>query len=159
MTGPRIESTRIRTHPQVYQWAEVVERYGFACADCGGDFYLRGARVQPDGRLTCRNCEPTPLRRAGEAVEWCPGCQSARPATEFTPDALPPTDNTDIVKFRAVLGAGTRPTLLCAACRHASRPDEARTCDHCAETFTSSRSDARYCSGRCRTAAHRAGRG
>jgi hypothetical protein len=30
-------------------------------------------------------------------------------------------------------------------------------CAHCGEPFTPARSDARYCSGRCRVAAHRAG--
>lgn len=33
-------------------------------------------------------------------------------------------------------------------------PDE-RDCDHCGAGYTPKRSDSRYCSGRCRTAAHR----
>jgi hypothetical protein len=31
-----------------------------------------------------------------------------------------------------------------------------RPCEHCGEPFEARRRDARYCSGRCRTAAHRA---
>ena len=47
-----------------------------------------------------------------------------------------------------------------AVARWANRPPrevEDRPCDRCGETFTPTRSDARYCSGRCRVAAHRAG--
>jgi hypothetical protein len=32
---------------------------------------------------------------------------------------------------------------------------EPRACDHCGEEFTPARADARYCSGKCRTAHHR----
>jgi hypothetical protein len=37
--------------------------------------------------------------------------------------------------------------------------DRTRVCEQCGESFTPSRSDARYCSGRCRVAAHRQGLG
>jgi hypothetical protein len=35
-------------------------------------------------------------------------------------------------------------------------PPHVKTCDRCAAEFTAKRSDARFCSPRCRTAAHRA---
>lgn len=42
-------------------------------------------------------------------------------------------------------------------CDHSAlRVDRSRMCAHCAVPFTPARSDARYCSVRCRVAAHRA---
>ncbi len=56
-----------------------------------------------------------------------------------------------------------RLAYCCTDCRDAAendrrlqrRPDRARTCDRCGQPFTG-RADARYCSTRCRVAAHRA---
>jgi hypothetical protein len=36
-----------------------------------------------------------------------------------------------------------------------TRRDSTRTCDHCGTEFQAKRSNARYCSTRCRVAAHR----
>ena len=54
-----------------------------------------------------------------------------------------------------------QPITLCQVCKrrydnrrhHAQRTD--KTCDTCGQTFTPSRSDARYCSHACRQHAHR----
>lgn len=40
--------------------------------------------------------------------------------------------------------------------RRGPRQDLTRACEHCGEMFTPTRSDARFCSTRCRVAAHRA---
>jgi hypothetical protein len=63
-------------------------------------------------------------------------------------------------------GNGLHIRYCCGECRwdadgerrHArrARPRLPRPCMRCGETFTPARSDARYCSGRCRVAAHRA---
>ena len=42
--------------------------------------------------------------------------------------------------------------------RSAAAGDRSLPCDHCGATFTPERSTARYCSTRCRVAAHRAAR-
>jgi hypothetical protein len=64
--------------------------------------------------------------------------------------------------------AASRPrrVMLCDDCQRLERnwknaerrrlSPESRTCAQCGETFAPKRSDARFCSTRCRVAAHRA---
>jgi hypothetical protein len=51
-----------------------------------------------------------------------------------------------------------RPPVTARGARVGSQPLRGRACERCGQTFAPRRSDARYCSGRCRVAAHRARR-
>jgi hypothetical protein len=117
----------------------------FDCPRCGqGDWYLRAARPLADGTLVCRWCFTDD--DAHDLVR-CPGCGHMRPASEFERDPDPVWD-----QIAAALG-GRAPHKECLACR--APQDRSRPCERCGEPFTPTRSDARFCSGRCRVAAHR----
>lgn len=129
------------THPQVQQIQVVQNAYIFVCPVCGGEFYVKGAHVQPDGTLRCRKCSEV---HWPNTYEWCPQCRTAKPFTAFEPQF-----DRDSRLNRA------RWCLKCAAAETVPRTP-AKTCDHCHQEFTPARRDAKFCSGRCRVAAHRA---
>ncbi len=108
----------------------------FDCAACSKPYKIRSARVQADGTLQCPNCSEA------ESFRWCPQCQQAKPWERF-----------ENVRHFARLGRAEW-CLECASVVPAVRP--ATSCDHCGTEFEPARSDARFCSGRCRVAAHRA---
>lgn len=120
--------TRLRSHPQAHLEAFIIQRWVFSCPGCKRDWYLASALAQPDGSLMCPDC------RSDADLVWCPGCQRSLPAAAFR--GYPALDR------------------LCADCRHAE--PAFRSCARCGVPFTARRSDARYCSTRCRVAAHRA---
>ena len=123
------------SHPQVRKVDIFKNVYVFDCPDCGGEFYIRGAWVQPDGTLRCRKCS-----ERDSSYRWCPRCHQAKPFKEFESD-------------RHDAGRHQR----CLECVEAQQEQESltRACDRCGTEFTPTRRDARYCSGRCRVAAHR----
>ena len=145
-------------HPQVKQVLEINHPWVFTCAKCGADFYLRGSHTQPDGSLVCWSCIDDDDRRSNRI--WCPGCKRALPREQFiyVPPEDPDTeDGQRILALRAMF---TRPgyieyETLCEECR--AKPKPTTICAKCGQAFTPRRSDAKFCSGRCRVAAHRAG--
>ena len=117
----------------------------FTCSGCECEFYVFAARVQRDGSLRCWECAE---KRDGidwpVDYDWCCQCRKAKRWGEFR-------------SFSGVKAAGHR----CSECRAAkpvAQPRPAVACRHCGVEFTPTRSDARYCSGRCRVAAHREAR-
>jgi hypothetical protein len=118
-----------KSHPQLEK-VEVVHRgYIFECPGCGRDFHVRYARVQADGSLRCPDC-------SNGSMCWCAGCGAAKPSGEMQRNRW------------------NEPGHRCLDC--AAAEPQPKTCDRCGEEFTPKRRDARYCSGRCRVAAHRA---
>lgn len=128
------------SHPQLRKTEFITSVYIFTCPGCTDEFYVRGAHVQADGSLRCRKCSKTGSYR------WCPNCRQATPWHEF-----------ENVGHFARLGRAEW-CLECAATETAaSKPEKpSKVCAHCATEFVPSRRDARFCSGRCRVAAHRA---
>jgi hypothetical protein len=148
--------TRSLPHPAAEE--AVIDTWGFHCGGCGKWRGRLGWYVPTDEngeRLYCHDCAPTkPVecvdyrseRGTSEAVAWL-WCRRGQHVLDVTG-----------------VGLGTSPHgfpkvgLRTASCDH-SKPKPERTkiiCAHCGETFVPSRSDARYCSGRCRVAANRA---
>jgi hypothetical protein len=113
----------------------------FQCAQCQDTFYVRGAHVQADGSLRCRKCSQ--IKGLADAVDWCPLCREAKPYRAFEPDDHP-----------SRRGYRARWCLECAAAQKESA-SPAKVCEHCGNEFLPARRDARFCSGRCRVAAHR----
>jgi hypothetical protein len=124
-----------QSHPQLQKVEVVHTAYIFECPGCGEEFYVRAAWVQPDGSLKCPRCDDTTRTRS---FRWCPLCQQAKPWREFERD---PRDH--------------HPRCLDCASAGTQAPPQPKTCDHCGTEFTPTRTDARFCSGRCRIAAHR----
>ena len=140
-TVTRQHLDRLREHEQAYSYTETVTRQAFTCATCEQRWRLRAARVTPDGRLVCPACHHRDHGTYESTVEWCPGCQQSRPRKEF--------------EIPTLVTRLTR--LLCSTCRaQTTPPDRTRPCVECGASFTPARSHARYCSVRCRVAAHRA---
>lgn len=115
------------------------QAWGFQCLRCDRWLPLNIALPLEEGSLICWHC-----REAEDAHDLlrCGECGRMLASEAFGPSrfALP---------------------IKCEGCRsqrikRATR--ESRPCHQCGETFTPSRTDARYCSGRCRVAAHRASR-
>lgn len=163
---PRVDRARLHPHPQVQRFPNTVNvdgkvfelkswRWGFTCARCRKDFYLKAARVQEDGSLHCRGCDATKVD-----LSWCPGCRKPQPVEKFAP--LPLDPNSPLAEAAALVEAlGERDdSRECHDCkRAASAPREyTLNCQHCGTSFISKRRDARYCPGssRCRVAAMRA---
>ena len=121
------------SHPQVEKVEVVKYAYVFTCAECRREFYVGRARVQADGTLRCFECND----RRGDGFMWCPHCRTAKSFREFEPDRIDAGRHQWCLECVAVDG------------------DEARCCARCGSEFTPKRSDARFCSGRCRVAAHR----
>jgi hypothetical protein len=143
----RVETSRLRAHPQVRRRPEIVMVWTFDCAACGESYYLRAAYPESDGSLRCRGCSTT----GSPALEWCPGCQRSLPAKAFARKR--PADP-QLRALVALLGQGGH--KLCVDCR--TRPTPVRRCQRCGEPLASdARADARFCSTRCRVAAYRAG--
>lgn len=153
-----LKSARLHKHPQVKRVIDVKHVWMFTCARCGGNFYLWAAYTQTDGSLTCWSCGDGQAR-----LLWCLGCQRGLPEERFI---RPLRDDFDpdseygkrVLALRALSrrpGPQYGPSeLLCEECR--GRPEPARECAKCGQEFTPRRSDARFCSSRCRVAAHRA---
>jgi hypothetical protein len=105
-------------------------RWAYRCSKCGESYWLRWyvACDETGQDLYCRNCT------LDSEFFWCRrgqhvisgGWQAIQPDRERGHATIKP------------------------------KPDHTRACAHCGQTFTPKRSDARYCSGRCRVAAHRA---
>lgn len=123
------------SHPQVEKVEIVQTVYAFTCAACGDAHYVRGARVQADGTLRCYKCDGR--KRGGTFYRWCPRCRTAKSLRDFEPDRIDAGRHQWCLECVAVDG------------------DKARCCAWCGSEFTPKRSDARFCSGRCRVAAHR----
>jgi|GEM_PF-5522277 len=139
-------TSRLRLHPQVRQtYIKSYEPRTFACLRCEAEFYLRGARPLADGTLVCPRCF---VEADAHDLRWCAKCEQMLPSEEFALDEF-------AQKLSRSLGAPQRWHKACRACRTPERPDRTRACDHCGESFTPMRDHARFCSGRCRVAAHR----
>jgi hypothetical protein len=138
---------RLRSHPQAKQEQEYLVRssWCFHCPRCDLEYYLRGARPLKDGTLVCGGCfgpeDRHDLRR-------CETCGEMRPEAEFARDPDPTWD-----AIAAALGGYYSELTQCQSCR--APVDRSQDCARCGTPFTPTRSDAQYCSGRCRTAAHR----
>jgi len=128
-----------RSHPQIREAEIVVTALVFDCAQCGETDTVRGACVQADGSLRCTRCDNAKPR---EFYRWCPQCKQAKrwQAQEFE-------------SRRDAHERGRH--QWCASCA-AEQQNMTRCCERCAHEFTAKRRDARFCSTRCRVAAHRA---
>lgn len=127
-----VQSSVPPSHPQVYTVEEVIHPRVFDCAVCGEGFYIRDAIVQRDGSLQCRECSTTDRR----GYRWCPECRQAKPPAEFFRD--------NWAQCSDCWDARLHPAPI------------VNVCERCGAEFTPARRDARFCSGRCRVAAHRA---
>jgi hypothetical protein len=146
--GWSVQSTRLHRHPAAGKTLTGRMVWTFTCPGCGEeDFFLRHARVQPDGSLLCRWCDKTE-----GALSWCPTCREVKPKAEFAPV---PDEYWDAMA--ASLGSFRVGSRECHACKAAEPPrsSHAMTCAACGTEFTSSRSDAKTCSTRCRVRLHR----
>jgi hypothetical protein len=145
--GPNPSTVRLRSHPQVEETVVWRTVWAFSCPRCECRFKLFHAKPLADGTLVCRWCfgpedEHDLLR--------CKQCGKMLPTSEFEREPDPAFDQT-----AAALG-GYSMLIECRSCRRPRTPDIAeRDCEHCGTSFTPSRSDARFCSLRCRVAAHR----
>ena len=109
----------------------------------------------------CMRCqEPTAVRYDSPLGYWVGVCESCRhPGTEW--DEPQPCTECSFPTSRAIKrGKPKQGRRFCSeACssRFYRRKKSTRTapCAQCGEEFVSRRSDARFCSNRCRTAAHR----
>ncbi|PBC57039.1 hypothetical protein CJ177_15815 [Rhodococcus sp. ACPA1] len=118
----------------------------FECTYCDALTELADGHVESSGRLCCRDCHYSSSFggwRDGTHL-WCPRCRTAKPQGAF--------DHRPFVHYPVCRDCETA-----AAARAARRPPTV-ACAHCSGEFTPARSDARYCSTRCRVAAHRAHR-
>ena len=130
-----------RSHPQVYEMEIVTYVSVFDCRGCGrGSERVAYAVVQPDGSLFCHWCAVRAgTARIADRLDWCPVCKTAKPAGRWS-------------RF-----SDERQCPECASkCADERAAELVGTCAHCAARFTRARRNARYCSGRCRVAAHRA---
>lgn len=154
--GVAPSTLRLRSHPAVRQELVCRTAWVFTCAGCGEDGFLADANVEQDGSLRCYWCW------GGTAAGWCPGCDrvlepSAFEAVPYRPSVdLPPELMESASKIRSLSGGRRRPRKLCQECQRQEQEPRTAVCAYCDGAFTPARRDARYCSGRCRTAAHRA---
>jgi hypothetical protein len=156
-----ISNQRLRQHPQAKSILECTERWVFDCAGCGHNFYLSAAVTQPDGTLLCRLCSDVADTRRF-ALVWCPGCKRSFPREQFVRLLKQWTTGMTEEKVREMRASRaneywTTYEMLCEECRATPpEPKPTRECERCGNEFTPGRSDARFCSGRCRVAHHRA---
>jgi hypothetical protein len=114
----------------------------FYCSKCGTEqqFTWTGTNCTETGELLCRLCSYRLSQ--GNGHNWwrvCRRCRQPRRAGSQFNLVYPPCSNT-----------------ICDECRSDSHHQPLQlVCAHCRNPFTAKRSDARFCSGRCRTAAHR----
>lgn len=141
-------SAPLANHPGVTS-AMAAEPRAYHCPRCEAEredygrnrVWLDVAQAVPlaDGRtLVCREHATEAERRN----RWCDRCQRVKDCDEFD----------------HVLDARGRPKPLrwrrsCRDCL--TPPPRVYECEHCHAPFEPWRSDARFCSGRCRVAAHR----
>jgi hypothetical protein len=125
---------RLKGHPQAHTGIDYRTVWLFDCPRCKQPNYLRHARPLADGTLVCDLCF---TKKDRHNLYRCAKCGGMFPG---------------VAEFGAYPDSATE----CRACRAPKpKPVRARTCQHCGQMFTSKRSDARFCSGRCRVAAHR----
>jgi hypothetical protein len=130
-------SVPLQGHPGVVDVPMVVR--GFECPRCvpeRGPGWWPGSRAVPlaDGQtLVCYKH----ATKAEQRNRWCERCHRVLDQDEF-----------DLIKGRY------RYHRACRSCR--TPIDRTKTCEHCDEAFTPKRADARFCSTKCRVAAHRA---
>ena len=129
-----------KSHPQLHTIEIVQTVYAFNCAECGSEYYVRGAWTQADGTLRCGQCAEKQPHGWPVHYYWCPRCRQAKRDCEK--------------HWPSHRGQWC---LDCSAAEKNPEPVTA-TCQHCGDSFNPKRRDARYCSTRCRTAAHRAKR-
>ena len=132
----------------------------FYCSKCAREkrFTWQDAYCTEAGELLCTICAPA-LAWDKDKIGWklCRRCRRPRrtglgPDTEFTWTRAyaPPAyveyanHNTICNECRSLGSKRTEPLPL--------------VCVRCGDTFTAKRSDAKYCSSRCRTATHRNGK-
>jgi hypothetical protein len=122
-----------RPHSEAFQEWEQITTWMFSCAKCGEQQRL--ARYTPTDKhgnhLYCWRCAFPEL---------------GRPLMEF-----------GFVFWQYWWCKRGQHVITGGPCRQQQKPepDRTRSCDHCGETFAPTRSDAKFCSGRCRVAAHR----
>jgi hypothetical protein len=118
----------------LYQRVEsrTVRSQYFYCADCGCEsrFSWPSAFCTETGELVC----------CSSKFRLCRRCRQPRRLEQFGSELLWPCEST-----------------ICNGCR-VTPTRQPLQCAHCGNPFAPTRSDARFCSGRCRTAAHRARR-
>jgi hypothetical protein len=165
--GHKPERTKLHKHPQVSQRSIVVVRkpWCFVCPDCPLEdgvpiyWWLRGAIVQPDGSLRCR--KHSAVQWPEPSLEWCPACQRALPPSAFIVTRPDPEPGSREEALWEAFGLGNeRKSDVCSDCHVPDPPfvlDRRRPCEQCGEKMIG-RSDKRFCSSRCRVAAHRAAR-
>ena len=123
------------------------------CGKCGGLFRsLRAFFVGPDGRvhlsLDCFIAGSVTSRETKESVMSRVRETPKRESRETPSRETPSHRRTDAPK----------PDTPKRETPSEARPEGTRECWHCHDPFYPARSDARYCSPRCRVAAHRAHR-
>src|SRR5215203_1298838 len=120
-----------------------VEHWVYDCAKCGRTQRLDfKTPCDEEGlRLYCPWCAP-------QRIKTIPGHDWTRPKFWWC------RNGQHVV---ALIGRNPRTgSEIFEPCKHHAKADPTRECEHCSQPFTPSRYDARYCSGRCRVAAHRA---
>jgi hypothetical protein len=136
-------------HP--YMWTGWVEVTAFACAACGRDWRMQKGTIPTDAK--------------GQHL-YCPyhdeGPDHADPCGPFDVVTDGPITRRQHSYYWCENGKHVSIGTPCST-RHspwlALRPNRPQQdCQHCGTAFAPARSDARYCSGRCRVAAHRARR-
>jgi len=133
---PVYNGHRLRNHPQAFKRVEQVWKYVFTCPACETTKPLGRAQVNAGGTLICKTCayRHSDYGHSDYDHIWCSTCKRALPPTSFS------------------IFGNMEVELRCNDCRN---PVRNRTCQHCGQSFNAKRDDARYCSTRCRVAAHR----
>lgn len=132
------------TSTDLQAWAlSVKERDGNACRSCGGTDSIHAHHIKP------KSLYPDLIMDLENGVTLCPSCHAVEHSDDEKTRRL-------IVAPRAPRGAVGRITLV----RDLKEGDriskkKVRACVVCGDLFAG-RADAIYCSGKCRTAAHRA---
>lgn len=126
-----------RTGLPLHERVETVRRRYFYCSTCRREqrFGWTSAYCTEAGELLCFSCSYERRRRGDEQLRLCRQCRQPRHVLSDFP--YPACSQT-----------------VCNGCR-IEKKRQPLPCGHCGKPFTPKRSDARYCSGRCRTAAHR----
>jgi len=117
---------RQRLDAEVFEVGRALKRDGLRY---GYADFISGRRVWPgwSNFVRCCDCCGTPYETPREAVKYCPKCGSGG------------AQKVQAAKRKAERQAALTP----------------RPCQHCGNTFSPKRSDARYCSAKCRVYANR----
>lgn len=137
---------------------EIVVRTYFRCTNCRVEqrFSWHSVYCTENGALLCFSCAPVRAHdRDGIGWRLCRRCRQPR-RTGLGPD-------TDFTWYGAYLPPAYTQypdgNTICNACRRlgSKRAEPLQVvCLRCETTFIAKRSDAKFCSAKCRTAAHRA---